>query len=715
MSHAFEVDLFWSSSVSSDFCVDVVMSADNEVVVFNAPFNDLDENEANSLSNAGAVYVRAKSGNNWINEYKIVSPNRTTDGVFGHHLAVVGTRATNGLALMITARGELSGQGRAYLYTEVDGVFTLKDTITASDGAAGDKFGFSLAGGESFNVAHFMIGAPFKTVNSIANAGQAYHFRYVYSSETISESDVFEITSNNVVRQHILNGSFQNLSTLFWTAVGNTILGIDTNRLSVLRLSTGGSAYQSFTTIVGQTYTAKTDFTADTGIGYLQIGNALGGSELGSDSSSSSVVLMTTFIATATTTYLTLVAGSVFLDKSLFDDVSVVSEALHNHVLNGDFPSNTNFWTDSTNATLAIVSNAMSVTNISTGISYGYQFIPVMVGANYTVTCDFTAVSAIQGALWIDNLAGSFALGSDSSTVTAALSVTFTATDSTVCINLVCQGTSASDQVIFDNVEMHSNNAYFGYTAGMYTGSSAFTDTDGTIAIGSRESDYSGRVHLIGDEEDSLIFTQILYLPFLEANDYFGVSFSEDPDTFAYYPITLNSDGSTVVVGAHGAETNGNVTVWEGTPAAADYAIVKTYLGSDILLAGETTEPYFGSSVHMTDTVLAIGAQEYDTVVGSDNDRGAVYHAHKENGVWGTLEKLPQPSTNNDKDFFGYKPYVTDTYIAVAISDFFANVDDQGAVVVYQIEGGPVISATDEEAQEPVDYFLIDVPCRKRA
>jgi hypothetical protein len=534
------------------------------------------------------------------------------------------------------------------------------------------------------------------------NAGIAINDQVIFDNVSVK-------LSQKVYREHLINGNF--LTVAGWSKVGNTGLFYTDGYGRVVRLSTGGTIYQSFPTVIGRTYLATVDFAYHIieAAASLLIGTGVDLGDLGSDTLSVPGQLSVTFTATAVTTYISLVAGSEFLDSVRFDNASVGGLGPVDHILNGEFPNNTDHWTAFSNVTIAIGSSDLRITIIAGTATtvYCYQLVPTVVGLSYTVTVDVSVATATSVSLWVGKLSGDFEIGSDTSTVSATLSVTFTANEPTTAISLAVTG-DAAEFGIFDNVSMSTNDTYFGYTLGMSSGSSTFPVTGGVIAAGGRETDESGRVHVISQTADGWGIDDVLHLPAPVANDYFGSSISAVPANFSYYPITVNSDGSDIIVGAYGAETAGKVTVWAGP------TLVKTYLGSDFTLPDETTLPYFGSSIHMTDNALVVGAQEFDTVANSDNDRGAVFHAHKQVGSWGPLEKLFQPTTNNDKDFFGYRPYVTDTYIAVAISDFTGNAPDQGAVVTYITAGFQDISATDVEVQKPVDYLLVNVPTRRR-
>lgn len=94
------------------------------------------------LDAAGAVYVYRKSGKEWVFDQKITSPEPENGDNFGRALAVQGN------LLVVTARKENLGAndvGAAYVYLRQGGEWIHAATLTASDAAAGAYFGQSVA------------------------------------------------------------------------------------------------------------------------------------------------------------------------------------------------------------------------------------------------------------------------------------------------------------------------------------------------------------------------------------------------------------------------------------------------------------------------------------------------------------------------------------------------------------------------------------------
>lgn len=92
--------------------------------------------------NAGAAYVFVRSGNEWTQQAKLTAGDATPRDEFGCGVAV------DGDTVLIAARldddlGDASGS--VYVFARAGGTWTEQTKLNASDGAAGDFFGSSLA------------------------------------------------------------------------------------------------------------------------------------------------------------------------------------------------------------------------------------------------------------------------------------------------------------------------------------------------------------------------------------------------------------------------------------------------------------------------------------------------------------------------------------------------------------------------------------------
>ncbi len=103
-------------------------------------------------------------------ESKVVASDGAANNQFGYSVSISGDTALIGAAMAD------SGQGAAYLFSKSNGVWTQVSRIAASDGAAGDNFGWSV----SLSGSKALIGA--RAANS--NRGVAYVFNGAGSSWT---------------------------------------------------------------------------------------------------------------------------------------------------------------------------------------------------------------------------------------------------------------------------------------------------------------------------------------------------------------------------------------------------------------------------------------------------------------------------------------------------------------------------------------------------
>lgn len=119
-------------------------------------------------SNAGALYVFHRSGNSWLFEDKITAPDAAEDDELGTSLAIHGNYIIAG------ARNDDAGtsSGCAYVFLRSGTVWNMQQKLTATDAAAGDEFGNSVA----INGEYVIIGSPFDNT-TLTDTGSAYVFK----------------------------------------------------------------------------------------------------------------------------------------------------------------------------------------------------------------------------------------------------------------------------------------------------------------------------------------------------------------------------------------------------------------------------------------------------------------------------------------------------------------------------------------------------------
>jgi len=144
-------------------------------------------------------------------------------------------------------------------------------------------------------------------------------------------------------------------------------------------------------------------------------------------------------------------------------------------VTNGDFATATTGWNAGTNSTLSIVSAALRVTSTSTTAPTAYQVITTAVGKSYTVSADILTGSATRfGRLLVGNSASNGALYTGGYAVSTTQTATFVATSVTTYLTLMCNTTTSTEYMDFDNVSVYDSDG----TDAIYTMSKGWVPKD---------------------------------------------------------------------------------------------------------------------------------------------------------------------------------------------------------------------------------------------
>ena len=160
-AQALEQKLIASDGQPNDFLGSSV-AVDGDTAVVGAPGDDAQK---------GAVYVFTRSGDSWTQTAKLTA----SDGAGGDSLGA--SVAVDGDTIVAGAYGHNVGandnQGAVYTFARTGAAVRQETaTLTASDGAGGDQLGLSVAVDGDTIVA----GAPFDAVGAIATRGSAYTF-----------------------------------------------------------------------------------------------------------------------------------------------------------------------------------------------------------------------------------------------------------------------------------------------------------------------------------------------------------------------------------------------------------------------------------------------------------------------------------------------------------------------------------------------------------
>jgi hypothetical protein len=143
----------------------VAISGDTAIMGADADFDD-----GGTELNPGAAYVFLRSGVNWSQQQRLTASDGAASDHFGFAVGVDGDTAIVGARRDDNAGG--TNAGAAYVFVRSGGVWTEQQKLTASDGAAGDDFGHSVAVWGDTAV----VGAPWDDHAGGTNAGAAYVF-----------------------------------------------------------------------------------------------------------------------------------------------------------------------------------------------------------------------------------------------------------------------------------------------------------------------------------------------------------------------------------------------------------------------------------------------------------------------------------------------------------------------------------------------------------
>ena len=118
----------------------------------------------------GSAYVYVRSGTTWTQQAQLTALDGAVNDFFGMSVALSGDTALVGAPGYNV--GAVSNQGSAYVFVRSGGIWTQQAQLTASDGASGDSFGYSVALSDDTA----LVGAYYDNVGAITGQGSAYIF-----------------------------------------------------------------------------------------------------------------------------------------------------------------------------------------------------------------------------------------------------------------------------------------------------------------------------------------------------------------------------------------------------------------------------------------------------------------------------------------------------------------------------------------------------------
>ena len=154
-SWALQARLVASDAAAGDeFGYSVAISGDTAII--GAPFSGFPGSPAKA-------YVFVRSGGSWAQQgAALTAGNDATAGdLFGFSVAISGDTAVVG-APFHHVSADLPKTGAAYVFVRSGGSWAPEDTLEAFDAAAGDQFGYSVAISNDMLSPHIVVGAPFR-------------------------------------------------------------------------------------------------------------------------------------------------------------------------------------------------------------------------------------------------------------------------------------------------------------------------------------------------------------------------------------------------------------------------------------------------------------------------------------------------------------------------------------------------------------------------
>ena len=124
------------AAANDEFGISVALDGDTAVI---GAYHDDHTDDGNTIGNAGSAYVFTKVSGVWSQKAKLIAVDGAANDEFGISVAV------NGDTVVVGARQDDTSNGAAYVFTEVSGVWKHVAKLTADDGAANDEFGISVA------------------------------------------------------------------------------------------------------------------------------------------------------------------------------------------------------------------------------------------------------------------------------------------------------------------------------------------------------------------------------------------------------------------------------------------------------------------------------------------------------------------------------------------------------------------------------------------
>lgn len=127
-----------------------------------------------SLTDAGRAFVYVRSGTVWTEEIVLYPDTPQTNGLFGRYSAITDTGDRIAIGAMGMSDGGVTSCGVVYIFVRSGVSWAQEAKLTASDKAASDQFGRSVALSDLGTI--LAVGSNLDDVDAVSNTGSVYIF-----------------------------------------------------------------------------------------------------------------------------------------------------------------------------------------------------------------------------------------------------------------------------------------------------------------------------------------------------------------------------------------------------------------------------------------------------------------------------------------------------------------------------------------------------------
>ena len=606
------------------------------------------------VTNCGQVYVYTRTGTVWTEESVLSAHDKTAYDYYGRSVSLDANADRLVVGAHFKTADTVVNSGQVYVYTRSGTVWTLEQVIKAADKAAYDYFGISVSLDSTGT--RMAIGAYNKTVGGVVGAGQVYI--YTRSGSTWTQESVLSAddkVSNDYFGSSVsLNSDGMTMAVSSQNKTVNSIIGAGQVYIYVLSGITWVLKNIIISSEIGTNDYFGSSVSFNDNNTMLAIG--VNSKDNGIINNSGAVYIYDYDHHVSTDWQLSVTPDfSNILQESLVDTVNLTSWDISDLIENSDY-----YLRCRHNGNLYNPSEWSDFKHFTTKA----QFLPTTELAILTASDKAASDNfGVSVSLTADgNILAIGAIGKDISGISDAGQVYIYTRSGTTWVEETI--ITASDKATSD---------HFGISVAL--------NADGSIlAVGAHDKDvsglaYAGKVYVYTRSGTTWIETANITASDKAAYDYFGVS------------VSLNADGSILAVGAHGKKVSGL------TDAGQVYIYTRT--GSvwteetTITASDKATGDLFGRSVSLTadGTRLAVGAHGKD--ISGVTIAGKVYIYTRSGTVW-VEEATITAADKAANDYFGISVALTADGTRLAVGVFrkdVSGITDAGKVYIYTRSG----------------------------